>query len=67
MLRAPKPQAESPAPHKCLVMCESFALFVRQPSGVPLLVLSYALLWFTVLPHPHGVVRTWLGLGLGFG
>ena len=31
-------------------MCESFALFVRQPSGVPLLVLSYALLWFTVLP-----------------
>ena len=38
-------------------MCESFALFVRQPSGVPLLVLSYALLWFTVL-SPHGVVLT---------
>lgn len=56
-LQAPKPTAGSPATHKCMVMCESFSLFARQPSGVPILVVSYALLWFTVL-SPHGVVLT---------
>jgi len=57
VLQAPKPRAADPPRHKCLTMCESFTLFARQPSGVPLLVLSYALLWFTVL-SPHGVVLT---------
>ena len=56
-LHAPKPKPTGAAPHKCLLMCESFSLFARQPSGVPLLVVSYALLWFTVL-SPHGLVLT---------
>ena len=61
-LEAPKPQVAAPAgggapAHKGLVFFQSLPLFVRQPSGVPLLIISYALLWFTVL-SPHGVVLT---------
>mmetsp|Transcript_47034 Transcript_47034/g.116460 ORF Transcript_47034/g.116460 Transcript_47034/m.116460 type:complete len:273 (-) Transcript_47034:377-1195(-) len=36
---------------------QAWPTFAAQPSGVPLLVLSYALLYFTVL-SPHGVIFT---------
>lgn len=61
-LETPKPQAAAAAApagaaHKGLLFFQSLPLFAAQPSGVPLLILSYALLWFTVL-SPHGVVLT---------
>ena len=41
----------------CGQLLEAWPVFLRHPSGIPLLVVSYALLYFTVL-SPHGVVLT---------
>ena len=58
-LSAPKPPSKAVAgtcgPLGAFVA--GWPIFVSQPSGVPLLVVSYSLLYFTVL-SPHGVVLT---------
>ena len=57
-LAAPKPVPKEAAPGSGgLGFLQAWPVFVSQPSGVPLLVVSYALLYFTVL-SPHGVVLT---------
>ena len=56
LLGAPKVAPKAPE-NKCTALVGGFPVFVRAPSGMPLLVLSYALLYYTVL-SPHGVVLT---------
>ena len=41
----------------CAGMLGTWSAFLSHPSGIPLLVISYSLLYFTVL-SPHGVVLT---------
>ena len=57
-LREPRPPPpEGAGTNKCAQLFSAWPAFVGAPGGVPLLVASYALLWFTVL-SPHGVVLT---------
>jgi hypothetical protein len=57
-LAAPKSvHKEAASGGNALGFLQAWPVFVSQPSGVPLLVVSYALLYFTVL-SPHGVVLT---------
>ena len=58
-LAAPKPVPASSGSGggRMADLLSAWPLFMVQPSGVPLLVASYALLYFTVL-SPHGVVLT---------
>lgn len=41
----------------CAACCRDAALFLSHPGGVPVLVISYALCWFSVL-SPHGLILT---------
>jgi len=58
-LAAVKPTAPAGAAKKGPLgeLCTAWPIFLGHPSGIPLLVTSYALLYFTVL-SPHGVVLT---------
>ncbi len=58
-LSAPKPDTSGRGGGKSRLsdLLEAWPLFVSQPSGIPLLVTSYSLLYLTVL-SPHGVVLT---------
>jgi len=47
-LGAPKLAPAGRAPGKCEALVGGLPVFTRAPSGVPLLVLSYALLYYTV-------------------
>lgn len=52
-----KPGATDGAKSRLGDLIEAWPLFVSQPSGIPMLVASYSLLYLTVL-SPHGVVLT---------
>ena len=54
VLASPKPAAEAGERPGFFT---AWPIFIRHPSGIPLLVLSYSLLYFTVL-SPHDVVLT---------
>ena len=54
VLASPKPAAEA---EERPGFFTAWPIFIRHPSGIPLLVLSYSLLYFTVL-SPHDVVLT---------
>jgi len=59
-LSAPKPASADDRSAACGPLgglLAAWPAFLAHPSGVPLLVISYALLYFTVL-SPHGVVLT---------
>lgn len=47
-LRAPKPPPQSKPRVPCSGMVTAWPAFVGQPSGIPMLVVSYSLLYFTV-------------------
>jgi len=57
VLREAKDKPKPPSKNKLKAVMQAWPTFAAQPSGVPLLVLSYALLYFTVL-SPHGVIFT---------
>ena len=56
-LREPREAPAAPGANRLVAALRAWPTFLRQPPGVPLLVVSYALLYFTVL-SPHGVVLT---------